>query len=104
MNNPYHISEILKFFDTDTGWKRFGSGMEAVRIRNTDKNPNSDPGLPIFFLPRLSTAPEKLWVVVCTHSCCISCGGRKLNPEVLLSLYTILGHPPRSRPNNENEQ
>jgi hypothetical protein len=37
MNNPVHISEnletiylvkILKFFDTDPGWKKFGSGME----------------------------------------------------------------------------
>jgi hypothetical protein len=36
MNNPDHISEsletifgvkILKFFDADPGWKKFGSGM-----------------------------------------------------------------------------
>ncbi len=36
MNNSDHISEsletifwvkILKFFDTDAGWKKFGSGM-----------------------------------------------------------------------------
>jgi hypothetical protein len=43
MKNPDHISErlerivlvkILKFFDADPGWKKFGSGMEK----------NSDPG------------------------------------------------------------
>ena len=37
MNNPDHISEsletifwvkILKFFDADPGWRKFGSGME----------------------------------------------------------------------------
>jgi hypothetical protein len=37
MNNPDHISEnlknnfwvkILKFFDVEPGWKKFGSGME----------------------------------------------------------------------------
>ncbi len=46
MNNPDHISEcllrynfwvkLLKFFDADIrdlGWKKFGSGMEKVRIR-----------------------------------------------------------------------
>jgi hypothetical protein len=37
MNNPDHISyfwfKILKFFDADPGWKKFGSGMEKVRIR-----------------------------------------------------------------------
>jgi hypothetical protein len=41
MNNPDHISEsletifwvrILKFFDADPGWKKFGSGMEKIRI------------------------------------------------------------------------
>jgi hypothetical protein len=45
MNNPYHISEslktifgvqILKFFDADPGWSKFGS-----RIRD---GKNSDPG------------------------------------------------------------
>ncbi len=44
MNNPDHISEtletifwvkILKFFDADPGWKKFGSG---IRDR---KNPGS---------------------------------------------------------------
>jgi hypothetical protein len=43
MNNPDHISEsletilwvkILKFFDADPGWKKFGSGMENIRIRD----------------------------------------------------------------------
>jgi hypothetical protein len=41
MNNPDHISEsletilkILKFFDADPGWKKFGSGMEKIRIRD----------------------------------------------------------------------
>jgi hypothetical protein len=47
-NNPDHISvsletifwvEMLKFFDADPGWKKFGSGMEKFRIR--DKNPGS---------------------------------------------------------------
>jgi hypothetical protein len=44
MNNPDHISEsletifwvkIIKFFDADPGlgWKKFGSGMEKLRIR-----------------------------------------------------------------------
>jgi hypothetical protein len=46
MNNPDHISEssktiflvkILKFFDADPGWKKFGYGMEQIRIR--DKHP-----------------------------------------------------------------
>jgi hypothetical protein len=48
MNNPDHISEsldtifwvkILKFFSADQGWKKFGSGMEEIRIR--DKHPGS---------------------------------------------------------------
>jgi hypothetical protein len=56
MNNPDNISEsletifwvkILKFFDADRGWKKFGSGgwtnsgsgMEKIRIR--DKHPGS---------------------------------------------------------------
>jgi hypothetical protein len=43
MNNPDHITEslktifwtkILKFFDVDPGWKKFGSGMEKSRIRD----------------------------------------------------------------------
>jgi hypothetical protein len=39
MNNPDHVSKetifwvkILKFFDADPGWKKFGSGMEKSRI------------------------------------------------------------------------
>jgi hypothetical protein len=45
MNNPGHISEsletifwvkILKFFDADPGWKKFGSGIWDRK--------NSDPG------------------------------------------------------------
>jgi hypothetical protein len=48
MNNPDHISEnletifwvkILKFFDANPGWKKFGSGMEKIRIRK--KHPGS---------------------------------------------------------------
>jgi hypothetical protein len=48
MNNSDHISEsletifgvkILKFFDADSGWKEFGSGVETIRIR--DKHPGS---------------------------------------------------------------
>jgi hypothetical protein len=55
MNNPDHISEylqtifwvkILKIFYADpewtkcgSGWKKFGSGMEKIRIR--DKHPGS---------------------------------------------------------------
>jgi hypothetical protein len=40
MNNPDHVSEsletifwvkILKFFDADPGWKKFGSGREKIR-------------------------------------------------------------------------
>jgi hypothetical protein len=43
MNNPDHISEsletifwvkIYKFFDTDPGWKKLGSEMEKVQIRD----------------------------------------------------------------------
>jgi hypothetical protein len=51
MNNPDHISEsleiifwvkILKFFDGDPGWKKFGSsGIEKICIRD---GKNSDPG------------------------------------------------------------
>jgi hypothetical protein len=46
MNNPDPISEsletifwvqILKFFDADPGWEKFGSGMEKSRIRNTGR-------------------------------------------------------------------
>ncbi len=42
MNNPEHISEsletifwvkILKFFDANPEWKKFGSGMEKIQIR-----------------------------------------------------------------------
>jgi hypothetical protein len=46
MNNPDHISEsletifwlkyILKFFDADPGWKKFGSGMGKNRIRDPE--------------------------------------------------------------------
>jgi hypothetical protein len=45
MNNPDHFFEsletifwvkILKFFDADPGWKKFGSGIR--------KGENSDPG------------------------------------------------------------
>jgi hypothetical protein len=41
MNNPNHISEsletifgvkILKFFDGDQGWKKFGSGIRNGKI------------------------------------------------------------------------
>jgi hypothetical protein len=31
--------KILKFFDADPGWKKFGSGMEKSRIRG--KHPGS---------------------------------------------------------------
>jgi hypothetical protein len=50
MNNPDHISEclekfvgvkILTFFDADRGWKKFGSGMEKIRIRD---GKNSESG------------------------------------------------------------
>jgi hypothetical protein len=43
MNNPDHISEsletisqvkVLEFFAADPGWKKFGSGMEKIRIRD----------------------------------------------------------------------
>jgi hypothetical protein len=45
MNNPDHISEsletifgvkILKFFDGDLGWKKFGSGILDGNIRIRD--------------------------------------------------------------------
>jgi hypothetical protein len=49
LNNPDHISEsletifwvkkILKFFDADPGWKKFGSKMEKIRKRY--KHPGS---------------------------------------------------------------
>jgi hypothetical protein len=57
-NNPDHISEsleticwvkMLKFFVADMGWKKLGSGMEKIQIRNpgwnnSDRNgKNSDP-------------------------------------------------------------
>ncbi len=45
MNHPDHISEsfkktifgakILKFFDVDPGWIKFGCGMEKSPIRDT---------------------------------------------------------------------
>jgi hypothetical protein len=35
------LVKILKFFDADPGWKKFGSGMETIRIRDGN---NSDPG------------------------------------------------------------
>jgi hypothetical protein len=50
MNNPDHISKSLetifwvkipKFFDADPGWKKFGSGMEKIRIWDPDKHPGS---------------------------------------------------------------
>ncbi len=50
MNNPDHISDslktifwfkILKFFDADPGWKKFGSGMEKFRSVIRDKHPGS---------------------------------------------------------------
>jgi hypothetical protein len=43
MINPDHISESLetifwgyynKLFDGDPGWKKFGSGMESIRIQD----------------------------------------------------------------------
>jgi hypothetical protein len=43
MNNPDDIPEcletifwvkILKFFDADPGWKKIGSEMEKIRIRD----------------------------------------------------------------------
>jgi hypothetical protein len=43
MNNPDHFSEsletifrvkILKFFAVDPGWKKFGSWMKKIRIRD----------------------------------------------------------------------
>jgi hypothetical protein len=52
MNNPDHIYErlksifwvkILKFFNADPGWKKFGSGMEKIHIRDPGWI-NSDPG------------------------------------------------------------
>ncbi len=57
MNNPDHISEsletsfgvkILNFFYGDPGWKKFGSGMEKIRIR--DKHPGSATLLTLFNL------------------------------------------------------
>jgi hypothetical protein len=48
MNNPDHISwsletlfwvKILKFFDADPGWKKFGFGMEKSRIRDVIPDP-----------------------------------------------------------------
>jgi hypothetical protein len=45
MNNPNHISEsletffgvkILKVFDEDPGWKKFGSGIRDGKIRIQD--------------------------------------------------------------------
>jgi hypothetical protein len=44
LNNSDHISEnsetifwvkILKCFDSDPGWKKFGSGIRDGKIRNT---------------------------------------------------------------------
>jgi hypothetical protein len=44
MNNPDHISEklrnqffglkLLKLFDADPGWEKFGSGIEKILIRD----------------------------------------------------------------------
>ncbi len=54
MNNPdHHTSEsleaiclvkILKFFNADPGWKKFGSGMN-IRIRNTENVPPGTAGV-----------------------------------------------------------
>jgi hypothetical protein len=41
MKNPDHIS-LLKFFDTDPGWKKFGSGMENVGSGIRDRHPGSE--------------------------------------------------------------
>jgi hypothetical protein len=52
MNHPDHISEsvktifwvkIIKFFEADPEWKKFGSGMEKFRIWDfmRDKHPGS---------------------------------------------------------------
>jgi hypothetical protein len=50
MNNPDHISEsleqffgvkILKFFDADPIWKKFGSGMEKFESGVRNKHPGS---------------------------------------------------------------
>ena len=47
MNNRDNFSEslekifgvkILKFYDADPGWKKFGSGMEKIRIRDEKKS------------------------------------------------------------------
>jgi hypothetical protein len=35
----HFLVKILKFFDANPGWKKFGSGMEKIRIR--DKHPGS---------------------------------------------------------------
>ena len=44
MNNPDHISEklrnqffglkLLKLFDADPGWEKFGSGIEKILIQD----------------------------------------------------------------------
>jgi hypothetical protein len=38
---PFFWVKILKFLDADPGWKKFGSGMEKIRIRD---GKNSDLG------------------------------------------------------------
>jgi hypothetical protein len=35
------LKYLLKFFDADPGWEKFGSGMEKIRIQDEK---NADPG------------------------------------------------------------
>jgi hypothetical protein len=51
MNNPDHISGrletiywaiILKFFDADPGWKKFGSGINIPDPQHCDTHTNKD--------------------------------------------------------------
>jgi hypothetical protein len=40
LRNQFFGVKTLKFFDADPGWKKFGSGMEKIWIRD---GKNSDP-------------------------------------------------------------
>jgi hypothetical protein len=43
LRNHFFVDKILKFFDADPGWKKFGFGIRDGKIRIRDGK-NADPG------------------------------------------------------------
>ncbi len=67
MNNPNHISESLNsLWIRDPGWKKFGSGMEKIRIR--DQHTGSTTLCSIVVVAGLT--------VLLLQGCCVTCCGR----------------------------